>query len=650
MNITQKIIASHLQCGKMNSGEEVGIRIDQTLTQDATGTMVYLEFEAIGLDRVMTDISISYVDHNMLQVGYENPDDHRFLQSTAARYGLVFSKPGNGICHQLHLERFGVPGGTLMGSDSHTPTGGGLGMLSIGAGGIQVAAAMAGEPFLFQMPKVYQVYLRGRLRGWATAKDVIHEVLRRLSVKGGRGFVMEYTGPGVKTLSVPERATITNQGTELGALSSLFPSDEQTYRFLRAQGRPGDFKPLLPDQDAIYDETMDLMLDELEPLIALPSSPDSIQTVESMAGTPIDQVCMGSCTNSSYEELARVACILKGKEIHPRTSVMLSPGSRQVLQMLSSSGHLNAILESGVRLLECACGPCIGMGGAPGTNWLSLRSFNRNFPGRSGTQGDQVYLASNVICAASALQGKIVNPRELGTLYRSRPAKTYPVNLSDFSFPLAFKQALQVKIERGPNIQPLPRMRSLSNRLDARILIKLGDNISTDDIMPAGAKILPLRSNLPAISQYVFCRIDDTFPQRAMEAKTGMIVAGHNYGQGSSREHAALAPMYLGIRAVLVKSFARIHRSNLISFGIVPLLFSNEDDYDRIQQGSTLVIENLSRLVKHNETHLLGFLNGTPIRFALDLIPGERETLLAGGLLSRLKKRATAKIKSKGSA
>jgi len=551
-NITQKIIFEHLVEGKMEVGKEIGIRIDQTLTQDATGTLAYLEFDTMEIPSVKTELSVSYIDHNTLQTGFENADDHRFLQSAAAKFGVYFSRAGNGICHQVHLERFAVPGKTLLGSDSHTPTCGGLGMLAIGAGGLDVAAAMAGFPFYLQMPKVVNIRLHGKPGPWITAKDIILEVLRRLSVKGGVGKVMEYTGEGVRYLSVPERATITNMGAELGATSSVFPSDEMTRQFLKSQAREEAYRELRPDPDAQYDEVVDIDLDQLEPLIAQPHMPDNVVKISEVAGKKVDQVFIGSCTNSSYADLMRVAAILKGKKVHPEVSLVIAPGSRQVLRLLASNGALADLVEAGARILECACGPCVGVGQAPPSGGISLRTSNRNFKGRSATADAEVYLVSCESAAAAAISGKITDPRELGEPIEVEVPDLFPVDDGMIIPPT--KKEENVELVMGPNIKPLPNFFSLEDQITGEVLLKLGDNITTDDIVPAGAKILPLRSNIPAISRHAFKGIDPTFTQRAQEKGGGILVGGENYGQGSSREHAALVPHYLGIKAVIVNS------------------------------------------------------------------------------------------------
>src|SRR5574341_1197334 len=588
-NLTQKIIESHLVSGKMLPGEEIAVRIDQTLTQDATGTLAYLQFEALGIPRVKTRVSVSYVDHNMLQTGFENADDHRFLQTFAAKYGIYFSRPGNGICHQVHLERFSVPGQTLLGSDSHTPTSGGAGMLAIGAGGLNVAVAMGGGAFYINMPKIVGVHLKNRLPPWVTGKDIILELLRRLTVKGGIGKIFEYFGEGLKDLPVPARATITNMGAELGATTSIFPSDELTQKYLRAQGREKVWTAIAADGDAQYDQVIEVDLAQLEPLIAQPSSPDNVVPVSKVEGTPLAQVCIGSCTNSSYVDLMVTANVLKGKTVAADLSMTLTPGSKQVYGMIAQNGALADLIRSGARILESACGPCIGMGQAPPTGAASLRSFNRNFEGRSGTPKDRVYLASPETCAASALTGKITDPRRLGDYPRVEVPEKYLIE-DNMLLPPAEKPE-GIEILRGPNIKPLPTRGPLESALTGTVLLKMGDNITTDHILPAGAHILPLRSNLPAISEYTFTRVDPDFPKRAKERGGGFVVGGENYGQGSSREHAALAPMYLGVKAVIAKSFARIHYDNLINFGILPLTFVDPGDYDKIAQDDRLEIQ-----------------------------------------------------------
>jgi aconitate hydratase len=635
-SLTYKILEGHLASGKLEPGNEIGIRIDQTLTQDATGTMAYLQFEAMGIPRVRTKLSVSYVDHNMLQAGFENADDHRFLQSIAAKYGIYFSRPGNGICHQVHLERFGVPGQTLLGSDSHTPTGGGLGMVAIGAGGLDVAMAMAGQPFYLTAPTVVLVRLTGSLPPWVSAKDVILKVLRRRTVKGGLDKVFEYGGPGVQTLSVPERTTITNMGAELGATTSIFPSDERTRDYLRAQEREEVWRPLAADPDAEYDEVMQIDLSTLEPLVACPSSPDAVVPVREVAGTEVAQVCIGSCTNSSYQELMLVASVLKGQTVHPRLSMTISPGSHQVLTMIARAGALADLIEAGARILESACGPCIGMGQAPPTGAASLRSFNRNFPGRSGTPNDRVYLASSEVAAVTALRGVISDPRELGEPPRIEPPREFFIDDS-MIIPPANKPE-EVEIVRGPNIAPLPPAEPMPEVIRGEVLLKLGDNISTDTILPAGARILPLRSNIPAISQHVFSYVDPTFPHRAKEAGASMIVGGANYGQGSSREHAALAPMYLGVKAVLAKTFARMHHANLINFGILPLRFVAEADYERLNPGDVLEIANVRQAIRAGtQVSVRNVTQGYEFTARHDLTSRQVEIALAGGLLNQVR-------------
>ncbi|HEX9860890.1 MAG TPA: aconitate hydratase [Nitrospirota bacterium] len=631
-NVTQKIIKAHLVSGKMKAGQPVSIRIDQTLTQDATGTMAYLQFEAMGVDRVKTGLSVSYVDHNMLQTGFENADDHRFLQSIAAKYGLYFSRPGNGICHQVHLERFGRPGTTLLGSDSHTPTGGGIGQLAIGAGGLDVALAMAGQPFNMKMPKVIGVKLTGELRPFVSAKDVILEVLRIKTVKGGVGCVFEYFGPGVETLDVPARATITNMGAELGATTSVFPSDKVTKSFLKAQGREDAYAKLAADATAEYDEVMEVDLGKLEPMVAMPHMPDRVQKVSEVKGTKVQQVAIGSCTNSSYKDLMTVAGMLKGRVVHTGLSLAISPGSRQVLERIAESGGLADMVTAGARVLESGCGPCIGMGFAPPTDAITVRSFNRNFEGRSGTKSAKVILASPETCAAAALTGEMTDPRELGMEpVRVKMPKTLATDDSLIIPPLPAKDAAKVEIVRGPNIAPLARAPKPGDKLAGKVLLKTGDNITTDHIMPAGAKILPLRSNLPKISEHVFEAVDPEFPKRAKEQGGGFILGGENYGQGSSREHAALAPMFLGVRAVITKSFARIHLANLINFGILPVTLDDPADYDGIDQGDELELDiaNLKKPVLTNVTR------GRKVKVTPQLF-SERdfELIKAGGALN----------------
>lgn len=633
-NLTQKIIKGHLTSGNMEAGKPIAIRIDQTLTQDATGTMAYLQFEALGIPKVRTELSVSYVDHNMLQTDFMNADDHRFLQTLASKFGIYFSRPGNGICHQVHLERFGVPGKTLLGSDSHTPTCGGLGMIAIGAGGLDVALAMGGEPFNLNMPKVVNVKLTGKLQPFVSAKDIILELLRRLTVKGGVGKIFEYTGEGIKTLTVPERATITNMGAELGATTSVFPSDEITRAYLKAQGRENTWKEWGPDPDATYDEVIEINLNELEPLIAKPHMPDQVVKVREVAGTPVQQVAIGSCTNSSYKDIMTVAAMLKGRTVHPSVSLGFSPGSRQVLNMISQSGALTDLIAAGARLLESACGPCIGMGFAPPSGGVTVRTFNRNFEGRSGTKDAKVYLASPEVAAACAVKGEITDPRDLGLkpITIAMPEKF----LIDDSMIIApSPEPTKIEIIRGPNIKPLPTKEAMPDVLAGKVLIKVGDNITTDHIMPAGAKVLPLRSNVPAISEYVFEGVDNTFPKRAKEWGGGFIIGGTNYGQGSSREHAALAPMYLGVKAVITKSFARIHLANLVNFGILPLTLVNEGDYELFEQGDEIEIDvkglNGKTLSLKNKT------KGKEVPVTTPISPRDVEVVKAGGSLAYVK-------------
>ena len=632
--LTQKIIEAHKV---EETADEIGLKVDQTLTQDATGTMAYLEFEAIGIDRVRTELSVSYVDHNTLQTGFRNADDHRFLQDIASRYGIYFSRPGNGICHQVHLERFGTPGKTLLGSDSHTPTAGGLGMLAIGAGGLDVAAAMAGMPFYIPQPKVVRVILKGALQPWVSAKDVILELLRRLTVKGGVGKIIEYTGPGVKTLSVPDRATITNMGAELGATTSLFPSDEVTRAFLKAQGRAEAWRELQPDADAHYDATIEIDLHALEPMVACPHSPDKVMQVKELAGKQVDQVVIGSCTNSSLKDLLLVAAVLKGKKVHPEVSLAIAPGSKQVLSMLAKAGALTDIIAAGARVLECACGPCIGMGQSPRTNGVSVRTFNRNFKGRSGTADAEVYLASPEVAVAAAITGEFIDPRELGAY----PAIKMPARFGvDDAMIIPPACDMHKEIIRGPNIRPFPQRGPLENTLALKVLLKLKDNITTDDIMPAGSKILPLRSNIEAISHYVFSGIDPTFPERAKAAGKGCILARCNYGQGSSREHAAIAPMYLGIKAVLAISYARIHRANLINFGILPIVIA-ENTYASLNDGDTIRIGDiLKALSSGGELDMQSMTTDAKLKGTISVSVREAAILKAGGLLNYLRQHA----------
>lgn len=635
LTLTEKILRAHLVDGEYVKGQEIGIRIDQTLTQDATGTMAYLEFEAIGVPRVKTERSVAYIDHNTLQNGFENADDHRFIGSVAKKHGIYFSRPGNGICHQVHLERFGIPGKTLIGSDSHTPTGGGIGMIAIGAGGLDVAVAMGGGAYYITCPKVVKVELTGKLRPWVAAKDVILEVLRRMSVKGGVGKVIEYVGEGVKTLSVPERATITNMGAELGATTSIFPSDEITKQFLKAQCREDVWIPLAADEDAVYDEELTINLSELVPLAACPHSPDNVKSVEEIGKLKVDQVCIGSCTNSSLLDMLKVAYILKGKTVDPSVSLAIAPGSKQVLNMLAQNGALSDLIEAGARILESACGPCIGMGQSPNSKGISLRTFNRNFEGRSGTKDGQIYLVSPEMAAASALTGYLTDPRELGDMPEFKLPEIFTINDNMVVPPVDEADMDSVEILRGPNIKPYPATAPLMDTIAAPVSLKVGDNITTDHIMPAGAKILPLRSNVPKISQYCFAVCDESFPKRAERLGKSIIVGGSNYGQGSSREHAALAPLYLGVKAVLVKSFARIHKANLINAGILPLTFVNEADYDQINQDDEIVIPDVRELVEAGETEftVLDKTNGKEIKVNCDLSGRAKDIMLAGGLL-----------------
>ena len=635
--IAQKIIAAHLVHGDMTPGSEVALKIDQTLTQDATGTMAYLEFETMGIPRVRTERSVAYVDHNTLQSGFENADDHRYLQTVTKKHGIWFSRPGNGICHQVHLERFGKPGKTLIGSDSHTPTGGGIGMLAFGAGGLDVAVAMGGGAYYITMPKMFKVNLNGKLRPFVTAKDVSLELLRILSVKGGVGAIIEWGGEGIADLSVPERATITNMGTELGATTSIFPSDEVTRKFLAAEGREADFTPLESDPDAVYDRVIDIDLSKLEPMIACPHSPDKVVPVSSLKGTKVDQVCIGSCTNSSLYDMLKVAALLKGKQVSPRVSVSVSPGSKQVLTMLADCGALTDILASGARLLECACGPCIGMGFSPNSGGVSLRTFNRNFEGRSGTRDAKVYLVSPETAVAAALTGEITDPRLLGEM----PAVTMPASfrIDDTAVlaPAPAEEADAVEVLRGPNIKEFPKSKPFGDALTAKLVLKVGDNITTDHIMPAGAKILPYRSNIPYLSKFCFEVCDPTFPERAKAAGDGMIVGGSNYGQGSSREHAALVPMYLGIRCVLAKSFARIHVANLINAGILPLTFADPADYDRIGQDDVLTLSDLSVGMDRGSITVTDETKHIAFSACCTLTERQRAILRAGGLLNYTK-------------
>jgi len=637
-NLTRKILADHLVSGELTPGTEIAIRVDQTLTQDATGTMAYLQFEAMGIPKVRTKLSVSYVDHNMLQTGFENADDHRFLQTIAAKYGIYFSRPGNGICHQVHLERFSSPGDVLLGSDSHTPTSGGAGMLAIGAGGLDVAVAMGGGPYYLTTPKVVGVRLNGRLQPWVAAKDIIFELLRRLSVKGGVGKIFEYCGEGVASLSVPERSTITNMGAELGATTSIFPSDERTREYFRAQRREEMWRPTAAGGDADYDEVVEIDLNTLGPMIARPQSPDNVVPIEEVAGTKLAQVCVGSCTNSSYHDLAVSAAVLKGRKVNPGLSMTVTPGSRQVFTMIARTGALADLIESGARILESACGPCIGMGQAPPSDAASLRTFNRNFPGRSGTPDDKVYLASPEVAAVSALTGEITDPRAWGP----PPPLDLPSEFiidDDLIIPPPGNGA-SVEIARGPNIKPLPLGQPLAQTIKAPVLIKLGDNVSTDHILPAGSKVLPLRSNIPAISEYVFYYVDPEFPAKAKEAGSSIIVGGSNYGQGSSREHAALAPMFLGVKVVLAKTYARMHHTNLVNFGILPLVFAAEADYDRINAGDVLELPDVRDALAGGEVTVRNTTQGYEFTARHNLSERQIEVLREGGLLNHVKAHA----------
>lgn len=635
LNLTQKILKEHLVEGKMIPGEEIGIRIDQTLTQDSTGTMAYLQFQAMGIDKVKTKRSVAYIDHNMLQQGFENADDHKYIQTVAHKHGIYFSRPGNGICHQVHLERFGVPGETLLGSDSHTPTAGGLGMIAIGAGGLDVAVAMGGGTYYITMPKVVNVRLTGKLQPFVTAKDIILELLRRLTVKGGVGKVIEYTGDGVKSLSVPERATITNMGAELGATTSIFPSDEVTRAFLKAQKREEVWKELLPDEDAEYDEVIEINLDELEPLTAAPHSPDNVKKVSELKDVKVDQVAIGSCTNSSYMDLMKVAKILKGKTVHPSVSLVIAPGSKQVLTMLAQNGALADLIAAGARILESGCGPCIGMGQAPASNAISLRTFNRNFKGRCGTASASVYLVSPETAAISAITGKLTDPRTIGEEISVEMPEEFIVD-DNMIIPPA-DDPDSVEVIQGPNIKPFPINTPLKDEVTGKVLIKVEDNITTDHIMPSNAKLLPFRSNIPYLAEFCLTPCNEEFPKRAKENGGGFIVGGENYGQGSSREHAALVPLYLGVKGVLAKSFARIHKANLINSGILPLTFKNSEDYDKIQEFDELVIENAVEQVKGDTVVVKNKTQGTQYEMSLEVSERERQMLLAGGKINLIK-------------
>ena len=633
--IAEKIIKNHLVSGEMIRGTEIGIRIDQTLTQDATGTMAYLQFEAMGCERVKTELSVAYIDHNTIQAGFENADDHRYIQTVTKKHGIRFSRPGNGICHQVHLERFGVPGKTLIGSDSHTPTAGGIGMLGMGAGGLDVAVAMGGGTYYITMPKMIRVNLVGSLPDYVGAKDIILEVLRVLGVKGGVGAIVEYAGEGVKTLSVPQRATITNMGAELGATSSIFPSDDVTREFLRAEGREEAFSYLASDEGAVYDAEYTVNLSELKPLAACPHSPDNVKSVSSLAGMKINQVCIGSCTNSSMLDMLTVAKMLKGKTVHPDVSLSISPGSKQVYTMLAECGALADMISAGARILECACGPCIGMGFSPKSAGVSLRTFNRNFLARSGTADAEVYLVSPEVAAASAIAGVFTDPTTLGKAPKVKIPKKFTVNDNLIEMPASEEEAKSITVERGPNIKPIPKGEAPSENLDSKLILKVGDNITTDHIMPAGTKVLPYRSNVPKLSEFCFTVCDKDFPERAKREGGGVILGGVNYGQGSSREHAALVPLYLGIRAVIAKSFARIHIANLINFGIVPMTLKNEEDYDKISEGANIYIEGFREAIEKSDTAVLVNKDtGDRIELNLNFSPRQRRILLAGGTLN----------------
>lgn len=637
LNLAQKIIKEHLVSGEMVAGKEISIKIDQTLTQDSTGTMAYLQFEAMGIPKVKTKKSVAYIDHNTLQSGFENADDHKYIQTVASKHGIYFSRPGNGICHQVQLERFGVPGMTLLGSDSHTPTGGGIGMLAIGAGGLDVAVAMGGGPYYLMMPKVFKVNLKGKLKPWVSAKDIILEVLRILTVKGGVGKVIEYVGEGIKTLTVPERATITNMGAELGATTSIFPSDEITKEFLKAQGREADWIELKPDVDAAYEEEIEINLDTLEPLAAKPHSPDNVEKISSIGKIKVDQVAIGSCTNSSYMDMMKVAKILKGKTVSPDVSLVIAPGSKQVLSMLAQNGALADMVAAGARILESACGPCIGMGQSPATNAISLRTFNRNFEGRSGTASAKVYLVSPEVAAASAIAGVLIDPRELG----EAPVVEIPAQflINDNMVVAPAEDGSKVEVVRGPNIKPFPVNKDLSDTVAGKALIKVEDNITTDHIMPSNSKLLPFRSNVPYLAEFCLTPCDAEFPKRAKENGGGFIIGGSNYGQGSSREHAALAPLQLGIKGVIAKSFARIHMANLINSGILPMAFVNEVDYDTINMGDELVIENAIDQIKNgSQLKLKNLTQNKEIPVSVTLSDRQVQMVLAGGLLNFTKK------------
>lgn len=634
-SVAQKIIEEHLVEGRLAAGEEIAIKIDQTLTQDATGTLAFIEFEAMGIPRVKTELSVSYVDHNLLQTDFKNMDDHLFLQTAAKRFGVYFSKPGNGVSHQIHLERFGTPGSTLLGSDSHTPTAGGIGMLAIGAGGLDVAMVMAGEPFYLKTPKVLGVKLTGQLSPWVSARDVILEMLRRYTVKGGLGKIIEYFGPGVETLEVPERATIANMGAELGATSTIFPSDENTKRFLEAQGRGNQWREIKADLDVKYDDSIELNLSELEPLIACPSSPDNVRKVKDFELTKVAQVIIGSCTNSSFKDLMVVSKALEGRRVNDNVSFEVNPGSRQILENITHASGLAQLIHAGARVQQSGCLGCIGIGQAPATGVVSLRTFPRNFPGRSGTKDDQVYLCSPEVAVAAAINGRITDPRTLGRYPKIIEPEKYILNESSIIPPSAATE--EVEIIRGPNIKPFPNLSSLPDELTGKILLKVGDNISTDHILPAGSKILPLRSNIPAISEYTFENVDPSFVKRAKEAGGGFVVGGENYGQGSSREHAALVFRYLGVKAKIAKSFARIHRSNLVNFGVIPLVFAEPEDYKNVSAGDTLQIHNIKKQISNEEDNISANVAEKKIEFLNAFTGRERSILLAGGLINYVK-------------
>ena len=640
-NIAQKLIKSHLVSGEMIPGTEIGLKIDQTLTQDATGTMAYLEFEAMGVERVRTELSVAYIDHNTLQTGFENADDHRFIQSVAKKRGLRYSRPGNGICHQVHLERFGKPGKTLIGSDSHTPTGGGIGMLAIGSGGMDVAVAMGGGTYYIPMPKVVKVNLTGKLSPWVAAKDVILEVLRIMSVKGGVGRIIEYGGEGVKTLTVPERATITNMGAELGATTSVFPSDEMTKAFLSAQGREEDWTELKADEDAEYEKIIDIDLSALAPMAAMPHMPDNVKSVTEIGKIKVDQVCIGSCTNSSLHDMLKVAAILKGKTVHPDVDLSIAPGSKQVLTMLSLNGALADMIAAGARILESACGPCIGMGQSPKSGGISLRTFNRNFEGRSGTADAGIYLVSPEVAAASAITGVLTDPRTLGEFPEITMPEEFLINDNMVELPASVEDMDKVEIKYGPNIKPFPTSVALPESIEAKAVLKVGDNITTDHIMPAGAKILPYRSNIPFLSNFCFRQCDEHFAENCKREGSGIIIGGANYGQGSSREHAALVPLYLGIKAVITKSFARIHCANLVNAGIIPFTFKNSDDYDKIDQNDVLCLPDVRAEISENkEVKLINKTKNEEYTLCYELSDRQRDMILAGGLLNYTRENA----------